>query len=291
MQCSCGQCVEEIYCKDILTIMKYIAVLTIAGSDSCGGAGVQADIKTMSALGVYAASAITSITVQNTMGVKAIQSIKPDIVSGQIKAVMDDIKPEAVKIGMVNDVATIKAIVNTLQESKPGIMVIDPVMVSTSGSMLMQPEALDIFCRMLLPMATLLTPNVPEAEVLSNVKINSMDDMDRAAHNILDMGCKAVLIKGGHLEGNKKIDRLYINNGETHQYVHETIHTRNTHGTGCTLSSAIASFMARGEDMPQAVAKAKTYLSMALEAGKDVNIGEGHGPVDHLFNPEKLIIR
>ena len=271
--------------------MKYIAVLTIAGSDSCGGAGVQADIKTMSALGVYAASAITSITVQNTMGVKAIQSIKPDIVSGQIKAVMDDIKPEAVKIGMVNDVATIKAIVNTLQESKPGIMVIDPVMVSTSGSMLMQPEALDIFCRMLLPMATLLTPNVPEAEVLSNIKINSMDDMDRAEHNILDMGCKAVLIKGGHLEGNKKIDRLYINNGETHQYVHETIHTRNTHGTGCTLSSAIASFMARGEDMPQAVAKAKTYLSMALEAGKDVNIGEGHGPVDHLFNPEKLIIR
>lgn len=271
--------------------MKYIAVLTIAGSDSCGGAGVQADIKTMSALGVYAASAITSITVQNTMGVKAIQSIKPDIVSGQIKAVMDDIKPEAVKIGMVNDMATIKAIVNTLQESKPGIMIIDPVMVSTSGSMLMQPEALDIFCRMLLPMATLLTPNVPEAEVLSNVKINSMDDMDRAAHNILDMGCKAVLIKGGHLEGNKKIDRLYINNGETHQYVHETIHTRNTHGTGCTLSSAIASFMARGEDMPQAVAKAKTYLSMALEAGKDVNIGEGHGPVDHLFNPEKLIIR
>ena len=115
--------------------------------------------------------------------------------------------------------------------------------------------------------------------------------MDRAAHNILDMGCKAVLIKGGHLEGNKKIDRLYINNGGTHQYVHETIHTRNTHGTGCTLSSAIASFMARGEDMPQAVAKAKTYLSMALEAGKDVNIGEGHGPVDHLFNPEKLIIR
>ena len=271
--------------------MKYIAVLTIAGSDSCGGAGVQADIKTMSALGVYAASAITSITVQNTMGVKAIQSIKPDIVSGQIKAVMDDIKPEAVKIGMVNDVATIKAIANTLQESKPGIMVIDPVMVSTSGSMLMQPEALDIFCRMLLPMATLLTPNVPEAEVLSNIKINSMDDMDRAAHNILDMGCKAVLIKGGHLEGNKKIDRLYINNGETHQYVHETIHTRNTHGTGCTLSSAIASFMARGEDMPQAVAKAKTYLSMALEAGNDVNIGEGHGPVDHLFNPEKLIIR
>ena len=140
-------------------------------------------------------------------------------------------------------------------------------------------------------MATLLTPNIPEAEVLSNVKIGSLDDMDRAAQRIIDMGCKAVLIKGGHLEGDKKVDRLYLKGGETHQFVHQTIQTRNTHGTGCTLSSAIASFMARGEEMPQAVAKAKNYLSKALEAGKDVHIGEGHGPVDHLFNPEKLIIR
>ena len=271
--------------------MKYIGVLTIAGSDSCGGAGVQADIKTMSALGVYAASAITSITVQNTLGVQAIQAIRPEIVAGQIKAVMDDIKPVAVKIGMVNDAATIQAIAETLRETKPGIIVVDPVMVSTSGSMLMQPDALDVFCQWLLPMATLLTPNIPEAEVLSNVKIGSLDDMDRAAQRIIDMGCNAVLIKGGHLEGDKKVDRLYLKGSETHQFVHKTIQTRNTHGTGCTLSSAIASFMARGEEMPQAVAKAKNYLSKALEAGKDVHIGEGHGPVDHLFNPEKLIIR
>lgn len=150
--------------------MRYICALTIAGSDSCGGAGVQADIKTMSALGVYAASAITSITVQNTMGVQAIQAVKPEIVAGQIKAVMDDIKPLAIKIGMVNDKATIQAIADTLKIYSPKILVVDPVMVSTSGSMLMQNDALGVFCSNLLPMATLLTPNIPEAEVLSHTK-------------------------------------------------------------------------------------------------------------------------
>ena len=188
--------------------MRYICALTIAGSDSCGGAGMQADIKTMSALGVYAASAITSITVQNTMGVQAIQAIKPEIVAGQIKAVMDDIKPLAIKIGMVNDKATIQAIADTLKIYSPNILVIDPVMVSTSGSMLMQKDALGVFCSNLLPMATLLTPNIPEAEVLSQTKISTAEDMDIAAKRILELGCKAVLIKGGHLEGGKKIDKL-----------------------------------------------------------------------------------
>ena len=186
--------------------MRYICALTIAGSDSCGGAGVQADIKTMSALGVYAASAITSITVQNTMGVQAIQAIKPEIVAGQIKAVMDDIKPLAIKIGMVNDKATIQAIADTLKIYSPNILVVDPVMVSTSGSMLMQKDALGVFCSDLLPMSTLLTPNIPEAEVLSHTKISTAEDMDIAAKRILELGCKAVLIKGGHLEGGKKID-------------------------------------------------------------------------------------
>ena len=161
--------------------MRYICALTIAGSDSCGGAGVQADIKTMSALGVYAASAITSITVQNTMGVQAIQAVKPEIVAGQIKAVMDDIKPLAIKIGMVNDKATIQAIADTLKIYSPNILVVDPVMVSTSGSMLMQKDALGVFCSNLLPMATLLTPNIPEAEVLSHTKISTAEDMDIAA--------------------------------------------------------------------------------------------------------------
>ena len=268
--------------------MRYICALTIAGSDSCGGAGVQADIKTMSALGVYAASAITSVTVQNTLGVQAIQAIRPEIVAGQIRAVMDDIKPTAIKVGMVNDQATILAIADTLQQYSPQKLVVDPVMVSTSGSMLMQKDALGTFCRRLLPMATLLTPNIPEAEVLSNLSIRFIDDMDAAGRSILALGCKAVLIKGGHLEG-RKIDKLYLPNGEVCSFVHEAIATRNTHGTGCTLSSAIAAFMARGLALADAVAQAKTYLSQALEAGKDVHIGEGHGPVNHLFNPEKQI--
>lgn len=269
--------------------MRYICALTIAGSDSCGGAGVQADIKTMSALGVYAASAITSVTVQNTLGVQAIQAIQPEIVAGQIRAVMDDIKPTAIKVGMVNDQDTILAIADTLQQYSPQKLVVDPVMVSTSGSMLMQKDALGTFCSRLLPMATLLTPNIPEAEVLSNRSIRSIDDMDAAGRSILALGCKAVLIKGGHLEG-RKVDKLYLPNGEVCSFVHEAIATRNTHGTGCTLSSAIAAFMARGLALADAVAQAKTYLSQALEAGKDVHIGEGHGPVNHLFNPEKQII-
>lgn len=268
--------------------MRYICALTIAGSDSCGGAGVQADIKTMSALGVYAASAITSVTVQNTLGVQAIQAIQPEIVAGQIRAVMDDIKPTAIKVGMVNDQATILAIADTLRQYSTQKLVVDPVMVSTSGSMLMQKDALGTFCSRLLPMATLLTPNIPEAEVLSNRSISSIDDMDAAGRSILALGCKAVLIKGGHLEG-KKIDKLYMPDGKVCSFVHESIATRNTHGTGCTLSSAIAAFMARGLALADAVAQAKTYLSQALEAGKDVHIGEGHGPVNHLFNPEKQI--
>ena len=269
--------------------MRNICALTIAGSDSCGGAGVQADIKTMSALGVYAASAITSVTVQNTLGVQAIQAIRPEIVAGQIRAVMDDIKPTAIKVGMVNDQATILAIADTLRQYSPQKLVVDPVMVSTSGSMLMQKDALSTFCSRLLPMATLLTPNIPEAEVLSNLSISSIDDMDAAGRSILALGCKAVLIKGGHLEG-RKVDKLYLPNGEVCSFVHEAIATRNTHGTGCTLSSAIAAFMARGLALADAVAQAKTYLSQALEAGKDVHIGEGQGPVNHLFNPEKQII-
>ena len=247
--------------------MRYICALTIAGSDSCGGAGVQADIKTMSALGVYA-----------------------EIVAGQIKAVMDDIQPNTVKIGMVNDKATIQTIADTLKLYPGTTLVVDPVMVSTSGSMLMQQDALDVFCRQLLPMANLLTPNIPEASVLSHTSIQTADDMDQAALRILSLGCEAVLIKGGHLEGDRKIDKLYLADGRTEVYEHATIETRNTHGTGCTLSSAIASFLARGLEMCQAIAQAKDYLSQAIEAGKDVEIGKGHGPVDHFFNPEKLKI-
>ena len=270
--------------------MRYVCALTIAGSDCSGGAGIQADIKTMSALGVYATTAITSITIQNTMGVQQVKVVSPMIVAKQIKAVMDDIKPIVIKIGMVHDYATIHAIADTLQHYPNRIIVIDPIMLSSSGHTLMQPEALDLFCHSLVPIASLLTPNIPEAEILSNMAINSIEDMDISAQKILSLGCKAVLIKGGHQDGDRKADRLYTPNSSVQTFIYETINTRNTHGTGCTLSSAITSYMARGLNLPDAIAQAKDYLSHALEAGKEIYIGEGHGAVNHLFNPEKLII-
>ena len=262
--------------------------MTIAGSDSCGGAGIQADIKTMSALGVYAASAITAITVQNTKGVYAIQEVEPEIVKGQIKAVMEDIKPDAIKIGMVNDKATIQAIVEALQEYTYRHLVIDPVMVSTSGSRLMQEDALETFCQELLPMATLLTPNIPEAEILSGLHLHNEKEMHKAAARIAHMGCKALLIKGGHFDGNEKVDKLFIDGKEAKTYTAKSVDTCNTHGTGCTLSSAITAHLAKGCNYQEAITCAKDYLSQALEAGKNIEIGSGHGPVNHFFAPTPL---
>lgn len=267
--------------------------MTIAGSDSSGGAGIQADIKTMSALGCYAASAITSLTVQNTMGVTAVMAVAPDIVGGQIRAVMDDIRPLAVKIGMVNDAATIHAIAEALGGYTVPALVADPVMVATSGSALMQPDALGAFCTELLPRATVLTPNVPEAEVLAGIKIAGPADIMAAGRAILERGAKAVLIKGGHMEGGKT-DCLFRPSPDgggvsVEEFAGVDVDTRNTHGTGCTLSSAIASFMARGYGLSAAVRHAKHYVQAALEAGAGVEIGQGHGPVNHFFNPQKLI--
>ena len=273
--------------------MQYRCALTIAGSDSVGGAGIQADIKTMSALGVYAASAITAVTVQNTQGVYGIEAIRPEIVGGQISAVMDDIHPTAVKIGMVNDAGTIHAIAKTLGRYKDVAVIIDPVMVSTSGCRLMQEDALQVFRTELMPLASLLTPNVPEAEILSGIKIETVDDMDRAANKIcreaarciVEKGCRAALVKGGHLDGNTKTDILYADGQRVETFEAQTVETRNTHGTGCTLSSAITAHLALGHTMADAIRQAKTYLYKALEAGKDVEIGRGHGPVNHFFNP------
>jgi hydroxymethylpyrimidine/phosphomethylpyrimidine kinase len=279
--------------------MHYTITLTIAGSDPSGGAGIQADIKTMSALGCYAAAVITSVTVQNTLGVEAVQAIRPDIVSGQIRAVLTDLHPRAIKIGMVNDRDTIHAIAaelhayldsndrenNAARDYTPCSIIIDPVMVSTSGSRLMQSHALEIFKRELLPMADLLTPNIPEAEVLADMEITDKPSMDEAAQRILALGARAVLIKGGHIEG-EKTDRLY--GKRVQSYSTPPVNTRNTHGTGCTLSSAIACYLACGTQLPQAIGKAKKYVTHALRSGADVEIGSGHGPVDHFFNPHKL---
>lgn len=273
--------------------MRYYTALTIAGSDSCGGAGIQADIKTMSALGVYAASAITAITVQNTKGVYGIQNVEPEIVKGQIEAVMEDIHPDAIKIGMVNDCDTIRAIAETLKKYQESFqhLVIDPVMVSTSGCRLMQEDALDVFITELLPLATLLTPNIPEAEILANRKIENAEDIKAAAAAISKLGCRYVLIKGGHFDGEEKIDHLFEGGKQKTSYRGISVNTRNTHGTGCTLSSAITSYLAREMDMNTAIAMAKTYLSGAILAGKDIKIGEGHGPVNHFYEPKSLFTK
>lgn len=273
--------------------MRYYTALTIAGSDSCGGAGIQADIKTMSALGVYAASAITAITVQNTKGVFGIQNVEPEIVKGQIEAVMEDIHPDAIKIGMVNDCDTIRAMAETLKKYQESFqhLIIDPVMVSTSGCRLMQEDALDVFITELLPLATLLTPNIPEAEILANRKIENAEDIKAAAAAISKLGCRYVLIKGGHFDGEEKIDYLFEDGKQKTSYRGISVNTRNTHGTGCTLSSAITSYLAREMDMNTAIAMAKTYLSGAILAGKDIKIGEGHGPVNHFYEPKSLFTK
>ena len=281
---------------------KYLAVLTIAGSDCSGGAGIQADIKTISALGCYAASAITAVTVQNTQGVTAVHAVPPEIVAGQIRAVMDDIKPKAVKIGMVNDAETIKAIADALADYDIEHIVVDPVMVSTSGSKLMQDDAIKVFIEKLLPMSTLITPNIYEAEILAGKKITDEDAMNDVAGEILSKGAEAVLIKGGHIEGDKKVDLLYnaIRKTEARSseitmmigdsFESETVETRNTHGTGCTLSAAIASNLAMGLGINKAIDKAKYWLTSALIAGADVEIGSGHGPVNHFYAPKKMRI-
>ena len=281
---------------------RYIAVLSIAGSDCSGGAGIQADIKTISALGCYAASAITAITVQNTLGVTAVHAVPPEIVAGQIRAVMDDIKPKAVKIGMVNDAETIKAIADALADYDIEHIVVDPVMVSTSGSKLMQDDAIKVFIEKLLPMSTLITPNIYEAEILAGKKITDEDAMNDVAGEILSKGAEAVLIKGGHIEGDKKVDLLYnaIRKTEARSseltmmigdsFESETVETRNTHGTGCTLSAAIASNLAMGLGINKAIDKAKYWLTSALIAGADVEIGSGHGPVNHFYAPKKMRI-
>ena len=263
---------------------RYVTALTIAGSDPSGGAGMQADLKTFSALGVYGATAITAVTVQNTQSVKYVHTLLPQVVYDQIVGVMEDLCVDAVKIGMVNDADTLDAIVRALSERKPKFLVVDPVMVSTSGCALMQPDALAIMKERLLPMADLVTPNLPEAWTLAGTD-TSVDD---AAQKILRLGVKALLIKGGHAEGKTKTDYLYINNGGgvmRVEFTSETVETKNTHGTGCTLSSAIAAFAARGCGLEDAVRKAKGYLTGALKAGADVVVGKGHGPVCHFFKP------
>lgn len=272
--------------------MKPYIVLSIAGSDCSGGAGIQADLKTISSLGCYAATAITAITVQNTCGVKHVLPIPADTVRAQIEAVLTDLEVDAIKIGMVTDQAVIRMLADVLHEV--GIPVVfDPVLVSSSGYPLMQPEAVSNMYDTLLPCCTLLTPNIPETEVLSHQSIHSISDMQNAGRKILQSGCQAVLVKGGHLDSETKTDVLIYgtDGGLTQSFEAREVPTPNSHGTGCTLSSAIAAYLAQGFSIPEAVAKSKVYLTKALAEAKNLQIGHGNGPLNHFFNPQKLIIR
>ena len=254
-------------------------VLTIAGSDSSGGAGIQADLKTMLANGVYGMSAITALTAQNTTGVSGIFPVTPEFLAMQIDSVFSDIRPDAVKIGMVSSGELIRVIAERLSYYKAENIVVDPVMISTSGSRLLDEDAVGALKELLLPMAAVATPNIPEAEVLSGICIQSSEDMVRAAEIISrEYGC-AVLCKGGH-RLNDANDLLYRDGGFC-WFIGRRIDNPNTHGTGCTLSSAIASGLARGYSLEQAVERAKEYLSGALEAMLD--LGSGSGPMDHGF--------
>lgn len=268
--------------------MKYPIALTIAGSDSSGGAGIQADVKTMSALGVFATTAITAVTVQNTVGVTAVQAITPDVVAGQIDAVFSDLGVDAVKIGMLFSREIIDAVADRLTYWHPRWVVLDPVMISTSGCPLISEDAVEALTTRLLPLASVLTPNRAEARKLAGIEIDSPEAMNEAAKRILAKGCRAVLMKGGHFDDEAMTDRLYEADGSCHEFRGKKVESRNTHGTGCTLSSAIAAHLALGNTLPDAVAGAKAYLQAALEAGADVTVGGGHGPVNHFFDPQKL---
>ncbi|MDD4160154.1 MAG: bifunctional hydroxymethylpyrimidine kinase/phosphomethylpyrimidine kinase [Synergistaceae bacterium] len=260
-------------------------VLTIAGSDCSGGAGIQADLKTITAFGFYGMSVITALTAQNTMGVSGILEVDPEFTAQQIDAVFTDIRPDAVKVGMVANSSLIKVISEKLKEYGARNIVVDPVMVSTSGSRLLKDEAVDSLINELIPLADIITPNIPEAEVLSGIKIEDIESMTAAGHLILKTAGTNTLIKGGHFT-NRADDLLITGGGSEKWYYSDRIDNPNTHGTGCTLSSAIACGLASGFSVEESVGNAKNYILEALKSGLD--LGMGRGPLDHCCRLRKL---
>ena len=262
----------------------YHRVLTIAGSDSGGGAGIQADLKTISANRCYGMSVITALTAQNTLGVTAIHAVPVDFVAAQMDAVLSDIGADAVKIGMLFSPELIRTVADGLRRHGAKNIVLDPVMVAQSGDKLLQDEAVAAIKEHLIPLADLITPNLPEASVLLDREITSEADLSAAATDLAAMGAGNVLIKGGHLESENSDDCLYLGDeGRLVTLAGERVVTRNNHGTGCTLSSAIAAYLARGEDMETAVRLGKDYITGAIQAGAAYEIGRGNGPVHHFF--------
>ena len=261
---------------------SYHRVLTVAGSDSGGGAGIQADLKTFSALGCYGMSAITALTAQNTTGVFGIHPVPPGFVAEQMEAVLMDIGADAVKIGMLYSTELVEAVAAQLKKHAVDKIVLDPVMVAQSGDRLLQDDAVDAVRDLLMPLATVVTPNLPEAEVLLDRRLEKADQMASAARAMAAFGCRSILIKAGHMEAGDCTDLLYLPvEGRVVHLTGDRVDTGNNHGTGCTLSSAIAAYLARGLDIEAAVANAKAYIADAIRAGAAYRIGRGHGPVHH----------
>ncbi|MGO8694339.1 MAG: bifunctional hydroxymethylpyrimidine kinase/phosphomethylpyrimidine kinase [Rectinemataceae bacterium] len=256
--------------------------LTIAGSDSGGGAGIQADLKTFAAHGVFGTSAVTALTAQNTLGVQGVFEVPPDFVGAQIDSVALDIGADAVKIGMISNAGIIEVVAAKLAEHSLFPLVLDPVMVAKGGDALLREDAKAALVRILLPLATVVTPNIPEAEALCGFAISGLDDMRRAARAILDLGPKAVVVKGGHLvAGDESVD-IFFDGKEFSELPAARIESKNTHGTGCSFSSAIAAALALGLPLGEAVRSAKSYVTRIIAASVDLGIGHGHGPMNHM---------
>lgn len=282
-----GQCISYGTMENINIKMKkqYKTALTIAGSDPSGGAGIQADLKAFSACGCYGSSAIVAVVDENTVGVTGVHPIPVDFVVGQIKSVLDDIGADAIKIGMLHSSELIYAVKETLAKYNIQNIVLDPVMVATSGDTLLQQEAIKTLKNELIPFVRIITPNIPEAEILLGEKIDKQEDLSHFAKKLSSNRKVSVLLKAGHLTEEELVDVFYnAETGEVIELRSKRVYTKNTHGTGCTFSSAIAAFLAHGFEMNDAVRKAKEYMAKAIIAGADYEIGKGHGPVHHFFN-------
>ena len=281
-------------CNTIFPNMKDIknkkvpTVLSIAGFDGSGGAGLQADSKTISSLGCYPLNVISALPVQNTQGVRSIYNIPKQAVLDQLNCLFDDTYPDAIKIGMIPNIEMVE-IISYFLKSYKGIIIYDPVMVSSSGHKLMKDNSIEAIKTLLFPITTLITPNLDEISVLLNKQISKFEDMEEVSSIVLELGANAILMKSGHLK-SELLTSILIEKNKTAKYYHSIkIETNNTHGTGCTLSSAIASYMALGESLPSAVGKATEYVNQAILYSKELLIGKGNGPLNHFFNPNKLI--
>ena len=271
------------------THLQYPSVLTVAGFDGSGGAGIQGDMKAISALGCYATSVLTALPVQNTQGVRGIYPIPTQAVAEQLAAILDDIFPDAIKIGMVHTPELVRTIAAALAPHPAVPVVFDPVMVATSGHRLIEAATIQAITEHLLPRAELLTPNLDEAAILADMPIPDVAAMREAGRRIMALGCRGLLLKGGHLPTRQLTSLFFAPDGRVHAYEFAKLDTRNTHGSGCTLSSAVASYRALGHPLLAAVALGQTYVHEAIAAGQAVRTGHGHGPLNHFFNPQPLV--